>query len=114
MFLGNPRVLVIPYSEGKDVMPQGRGVQYEAIYHFLRNYKDRHTWALHIDVDEFVYLKRHKSEGVVIGHGLVSNHWDCWWRGRPLELWEVGMQCKLRCLPASPPPLHGHPPPHLP
>jgi hypothetical protein len=76
MFLGNPRVLVIPYSEGKDVMPQGQGVQYEAIYHFLRNYKDRHTWALHIDVDEFVYLKRHKSErSLVTAHGLVSNHW---------------------------------------
>jgi hypothetical protein len=75
-FLGNPRVLVIPYSEGKDVMPQGQGVQYEAIYHFLRNYKDRHTWALHIDVDEFVYLKLHKSErSLVTAHGLVSNHW---------------------------------------
>ena len=61
LFEGNPRVVVIPFAEGRDVVLQGLAPQYAAIAHFMRHLSNRHTWALHIDVDECVLLKQHTS-----------------------------------------------------
>jgi hypothetical protein len=38
-----------------------RSIQYLILQDFCRNYKDKHKWIAHFDLDEFLVLKKHKT-----------------------------------------------------
>ena len=66
LLAGRANVTVVPWSpllvaHLADVDPYDFGTQGTAIRFFMRQLKERHRWALHIDVDEFVVLRRHGS-----------------------------------------------------
>ncbi len=53
-----PKVTVIHFpSVGTPV----RSTQFYVLEDFCANYKDKHTWVAHFDVDEFLVLKKHKT-----------------------------------------------------
>ena len=64
MFRGNAQVEVVPWWPSVVAAQQrdpGDSSQSTATRYFMENLKSRHRWAMHIDIDEFVALKRHCS-----------------------------------------------------
>jgi len=58
MLKGFPQVTVIRYpGAGSDT----RSIQYHMLQDFCRDYKDKHKWIAHFDLDEFLVLKKHKT-----------------------------------------------------
>jgi len=52
------------------------GVQYHALSHFVAHFMERYTHVLHIDIDEFVVLKRHTDIKAFI-RDWISENPDC-------------------------------------
>jgi hypothetical protein len=53
-----PKVQVIHFPT--DGTPT-RSTQYYVLEDFCKNYKEKHTWMAHFDLDEFIVLKKHKT-----------------------------------------------------
>lgn len=73
-----PQVKVIPFP-GPGT-PQ-HSIQYLILEDFCKNYKDQHTWFIHLDCDEFLVLKKHKSIQELCKEYLSNNEGGlaiCW------------------------------------
>ncbi len=53
-----PQVTVIRYPGAGSPT---RSIQYHMLNDFCRDYKDKHKWIAHFDLDEFLVLKKHKT-----------------------------------------------------
>jgi hypothetical protein len=67
----NPNVDLIEFN--------GKTKQISAYRHFMNNYHDKFDWAVFIDVDEFIVLKKHKTlEEFILSCGdtnVISMNW---------------------------------------
>jgi len=61
--------VVIKHLPGKNYW---KAVQYIALDHFITNYISKHTHVTHIDIDEFIVLKKHKCI-----NEFISDQIDC-------------------------------------
>lgn len=68
---GNPlKKLTNQYPSKVTVIPFiGQCQQMNAYYHFLMEYRYKHTWVAFIDIDEFIVIKRYQTI-----QDLVKNH----------------------------------------
>ena len=68
-FSNNIKVIHLPFNNYE------KGVQYVALDHFIHNflYKDNITHVAHIDVDEFIVLKKHTNICEFINEYFVNN-----------------------------------------
>lgn len=63
------KIIHIPYNNYK------KGVQYIALDHFIKNfmYKENLTHMIHLDIDEFICLKKHKNIKEIIKEYIKGN-----------------------------------------